>query len=58
MWLDTIPEVQSNTEKNPVDALGPLGVRAGGTDKNLGGAWFWVCLLSLMPRARFDTRYQ
>lgn len=41
-----------------MDVLGPLGVRADGTDNNLGGAWFWVSLLSLMPRARFDTRYQ
>lgn len=33
---DTILEVQSNTEENAVDALGPLGIRADGTDKNLG----------------------
>lgn len=41
-----------------MDALGPLSVRADGTDKNLGGGWFWVILLSLMLRARFDTSYQ
>jgi len=41
-----------------VDGLGPLGIRADGTDKNLGRAWLWVSFLTLTPRARFGTRYQ
>lgn len=41
-----------------MDGFGPLGIKADGTDKNIGGAWLWVSLLSLMPRARLGTRYQ
>lgn len=56
LGVDTILEVQSNTEENAVDAPGPLDTRSEGTDKNLGGAWLWVNLLSLVPRATFGIR--